>query len=58
MRISESAELRMWESGSWKLKNSEVGMTGMVKVKVIKQSCFAMELLGSARHLSGNGDCS
>ena len=28
-------------------------MTVVVKVKVVKKSCFVMELLGSARHLSG-----
>jgi len=27
-----------------------------VKVKVIKESCFAMGLQGSGRHLSGNKD--
>jgi len=26
----------------------------VVKVKVIRQSCFATEVRGSARHLSGN----
>jgi len=46
----------MLENGSYKLKNSEVGMTG-VKVKVKRQSCFAMEVQGSGRHLSGNGNC-
>jgi len=33
-------------------------MTGAVKVKVIRQSCFAMGVLGSAKHLSGNPKCS
>jgi len=33
-------------------------MTGAVKVKVIRQSCFAMGALGSAKHLSGNPKCS
>jgi len=31
-------------------------MTGVVKVKVTRQSCFAMEVRGSGRHLSGNGN--
>ena len=43
----------MLEDGSRKLKNSEAGMTVVVKAKVIKQSCFAMELRESARHSSG-----
>ena len=30
-------------------------MNGVVKVKVIRRSCFAMALRGSGRHLSGNG---
>ena len=47
----------MWENGSYKLMNSEVGMTG-VKVKVIRQSCFSMEVRGSAKHFLGNEDCS
>jgi len=29
-------------------------MTGVVKVKVIRQSCFVMGVRGSGRHLSGN----
>ena len=29
-------------------------MTGVVKVKVIRQSCFVMEVQGSGRHLLGN----
>ena len=44
----------MWGNGSCKLKNSELGMTAVVKVKEITQSCFAMETQESARHLSGN----
>ena len=48
----------MWENGSCKLKNSKTGMTAAVKVKAIRQSCFAMELRESERHLSGNGDYS
>ena len=44
----------MWGNGSCKLKNSEPGMTAVMKVKEIPQSCFAMELQESARHLSGN----
>ena len=48
----------MWENGSYKLKNSKAGMAAVVKVKAIRQSCFVMEVRGSARHLSGNGDYS
>ena len=44
----------MWENGSCKLRNSEAGMTGVVKVKAIRQSCFAMEVQGLGKHLSGN----
>jgi len=31
-------------------------MARVVKVKAIRQSCFAMEVQGSGRHLSGNGN--
>ena len=34
--------------------NSEAGMTGVGKGKGIRQSCFATEARGLARHLSGN----
>ena len=53
IRTSESAASAMWGDGSCKLRNSEVGMTVVVKVKVVRKSCFAMGLLGLARHLSG-----
>jgi len=53
IKTSESAASAMWGDGSYKLKNSEVGMTVAVKVKVVRRSCFVMGLLGSARHLSG-----
>ena len=43
-------------NGSFKPKSSEAGMTGVGKE--ITQSCFAMEIRGSARHLSGNKNCS
>ena len=33
--------------------NSKAGMPGAGKVKAIRQSCFATEVRGSARHLSG-----
>jgi len=51
---SKSAAQKMWENGSFKLKNSEAGMTGVVKGGVIMQFCFAMGIQGSVRHLSGN----
>jgi len=41
----------MWGDGSYKLRNSEVGMT--VVVKVVRKSCFVMGLPGSARRLLG-----
>jgi len=44
----------MWGNGSCKLKNSKAGVTAMVRMKEITQSCFAMELQESAKHLSGN----
>jgi len=44
----------MWENGFFKLKNSQPGMTGVRKVKLTGQSCFAMEARESAKHLSGN----
>jgi len=44
----------MWGNGSCKLKNSEPGVTAVVRVKTIMQSYFAMELQGPAKHLSGN----
>ena len=47
----------MWGNGSYTLKSSEAGVTAVVKVNVITQSCFAMGLQGSERHLSGNDDC-
>ena len=34
--------------------NSEAGIAGVVKVRVVRKSCFATEVRGSARHLSGN----
>ena len=42
------------ENGSFKPKNLDVGITGVVKRKVIIQSCFAMEIQELVRHLSGN----
>ena len=48
----------MWENGSCKLKNSKAGMTAVAEMEAIRQSCFAMEVRGSARHLSGNGNYS
>jgi len=44
----------MWGDGSWKLKNSEVGMR-VVEVMVVKKSCFVMGLREWAKHLSGRG---
>jgi len=43
----------MLENGLCKPKNLEGGMTGVVG-RAIVQSCFAMEIRGSARHLSGD----
>jgi len=41
----------MWENGSCRLMNIEAGIAGVVKVKVIKQSCFATEGRVLERHL-------
>ena len=43
-------------NGSFKPKSSEVGMAGVGKE--ITQSYFAIEIRESARHLSGNKNCS
>jgi len=43
----------MWGDGLCKLKNSEVGITGVIEVKVVRKSCVVMELLRSARPSSG-----
>jgi len=43
-------------NGSHKLKNSEAGRTIVGKVKVIRRSCFAMEIRESERHLLGEKD--
>jgi len=48
----------MSENGSCRLKNSEPGMNGVRKAKVVRLCCFAMEARGSAKHLSGNENCS
>ena len=32
-------------------------MAGVVKVKVVVESCLVMEIPGSGRHLLGNEDC-
>src|SRR5437588_6602644 len=53
----KSAGSTMWGNGSQKRRNSECGMTRAGKVKAIGQSCFVMEIPVSARHLSGNKDC-
>ena len=46
----------VWGNGFCKLKHSAVGMTLVGKMKVIRRSCFAMEVRESARHLSGSGN--
>ena len=48
----------MWENGFYKLRNLEVGMTGVGGMKVVVQFCFTMGIPGLGRHLSGNGDFS
>ena len=42
------------ENGSHKPRNSENGTKWVGKVKVKRRFYFAMEILGSERHLSGN----
>ena len=44
----------MWGNGFCRLRNSEAGIVGAVKVKVIRQFCSVMEVRGSGRHLLGN----
>jgi len=44
----------MWGNGFCRPRNSEAGITGVVKVKVIRQFCSVMEVRGPGRHLSGN----
>jgi len=39
--------------GLYKPKNSETGMTRVGKVKVIRQSCLAMEIRGPVKHSLG-----
>ena len=54
IRIFKSATSTTLVNGSCKLKSSEVGMTGVAKVKVIRGSCLVMEIQGPGRHSSGN----
>ena len=54
--ISKIAVPIMWADGFYKLRNSETGLTGTVKVKVVRLSCFAMGVRGSAKHLLGSKD--
>ena len=46
----------MSENGSYKLRNLEDGADWVEKVKGVRQFCFAMEIRGSAKRLSGNKD--
>jgi len=46
--------LTMSGNGSYKLRNLGGGAAGVGKAKLIRQFCFAMEIRGSARHLSGS----
>ena len=45
-------------NGSYKLRNSEDGAGRAGKVQIIRQFCFAIEIRGLARHVSGNKDYS
>jgi len=48
----------MSENGSYKTRISGDGATCEKKAKMLTRFCFAMEIRESARHLSGNKDCS
>jgi len=43
-------------SGSYKVRSSKDGANLMGKVNVVRQFCFAMEIRGWVRHLSGSKD--
>ena len=43
-------------NGCYKLRNSEAGALVVGEMNLIKESCFAMEIRGSARLISGNKD--
>jgi len=45
-------------NGSYKVRNSKDGANLVGKVKVLRQFCFAMEIRGWVRHLSGSKDYS
>jgi len=42
------------ENGSYKLRNLEDGADSKARVGVMRQFCFATEVSGLAKHLSGN----
>ena len=46
----------MLGNGLSRARNSRDGADWTEKVKAIVRFCFAMEIRGSARHLSGNED--
>ena len=43
-------------NGFYKPRNLEAGTLVVGKVNPMMQSCFAMEIRGSERHILGNGD--
>jgi len=54
--ISKIAVPTILGNGFYKLPSLEAGMSGAVKVKMIRQPCFAMGVRGSEKHFLGNGN--
>jgi len=54
MEVSKSAVPKMLENGFYKPMSSEAGVAAAVKLKMIRQSCFAMGVRGSEKHFLGN----
>ena len=53
-RTFKIAESKMWGNGSYKERNLGAGAPAVGDVNAMTQFCFAMEILGSARLISGN----
>jgi len=52
-KILESTESKMWETGSYKRRNIEIGLTAFTAANPIIRSCFATEIRGSGRPTLG-----
>jgi len=53
---SEPVGLRRWETGSYKLRNIEIGWMVPAVVEIIVQPCFVPEVQGSAKPTLGKGE--